>query len=104
MLSMRISSHMPNQCARANVSHAVNDNRGAAAQGWRMAKRFKPRDESELAELYRQSGWWLAAWRDYRGLTGEALGEKLGEIDGKPLSKGQISALEKGSSGKKLVR
>lgn len=95
---------MPNQSASLKVGYTRNDFLGVAAHGSAMAKQFKPRTEIEHVVLRDASGWWLAAWRDYRGLTGEALGERLGEIDGKPVSKGQISALEKGSSGKRAVR
>lgn len=95
---------MPNQSASPLVGYRRNDFGEARLHGWRMAKQFKPRSEVEHLVLYQASGWWLAAWRDYRGLTGEQLGERLTDDDGRPVSKGQISALEKGFSGKKAVR
>ena len=42
-------------------------------------------------QAYRDaSGWWLAAWRDYRGLTLDELAEELGR------TKGYVSDIETG--------
>lgn len=56
-----------------------------------MAKPRKARPD--LYEPYRAaSGWYLAAWRDYRGLTLEDLAEEVGS------SKGYVSDLETGAT------
>ena len=47
---------------------------------------------AELYETYKEaSGWYLAAWRDYRGLTLEDLATELG------ISRGYVSDLETGA-------
>ncbi|MCZ4109557.1 helix-turn-helix transcriptional regulator [Brevundimonas diminuta] len=62
----------------------------------------KPRSgRAELYETYREaSGWYLAAWRDFRGLTLEELAAELG------VSKGYLSDLETGAfrSGRNPTR
>jgi transcriptional regulator with XRE-family HTH domain len=54
----------------------------------------KPRSARHaLYEEYRAaSGWYLAAWRDYRGLTLEDLADELGK------TKGYVSDLETGAA------
>ena len=54
---------------------------------------MKPRKARlDLYPQYREaSGWWLAAWRDYRNLTLEEMAEELG------MSKGYVSDLETGA-------
>ncbi|WP_341020730.1 helix-turn-helix transcriptional regulator [Brevundimonas diminuta] len=47
----------------------------------------------DLYEAYRDaSGWWLAAWRDFRGLTLEDLADELGR------TKGYVSDIETGAA------
>lgn len=47
----------------------------------------------DLYQAYRDaSGWWLAAWRDYRGLTLEDLADELGR------TKGYVSDIETGAA------
>lgn len=47
----------------------------------------------DLYQTYRDaSGWWAAAWRDYRGLTLDELAEELGR------TKGYVSDIETGAS------
>ena len=51
------------------------------------------KNRAELYDAYRAaSGWYLAAWRDYRGLTLDALAEEVGS------SKGYVSDLETGAT------
>lgn len=57
-----------------------------------MAKRQKkPRSPEEYERLREASGWWLAAWRDYRGLSQTDLGAEM------DTTKGVISDLETGA-------
>lgn len=57
-----------------------------------MAKRLrKPRAQEQLEAYRKASGWYLAAWRDYRGLTLEELAGEVGT------SKGVVSDLETGA-------
>lgn len=64
------------------------------ALGVTFGMAIKPRKgRQELYAQYREtSGWWLAAWRDYRGLTLEDLADELG------MSKGYVSDLETGAT------
>lgn len=67
-----------------------------------MSKRLrKPRSQEQLAEYREKSGWWLAAWRDFKGLSLEELADEVGT------SKGVVSDLETGalrSNGKPAQR
>lgn len=57
-----------------------------------MAKQRKGRS-NELYETYKvASGWYLAAWRDWRGLTLDELAAETG------ITKGYISDLESGAA------
>lgn len=57
-----------------------------------MPKRPRKQRTQEQLEAYKEaSGWYLAAWRDYRGLTLEELAEEVGT------SKGVVSDLETGA-------
>ena len=57
-----------------------------------MAKRLrKPRPPELLEDYRRESGWWLAAWRDFKGLTLDELAIEVGT------SKGVVSDLETGA-------
>lgn len=59
-----------------------------------MAKRpTKQRDLEQYEAFKRSSGWYLAAWRDFRGLTLDELAEAYG--DG--TSRGRISDFETGA-------
>ncbi|WP_366250155.1 helix-turn-helix domain-containing protein [Brevundimonas sp.] len=58
-----------------------------------MAQKPRKSRPAEVYEEYRaRSGWYLAAWRDYAGLTLEDLADELGR------SKGYISDLETGAT------
>lgn len=59
-----------------------------------MAKRARAPRLEKHEEFKERSGWYLAAWRDFRGLSLEELAEEVGT------SKGQISDLETGAEKK----
>ena len=59
-----------------------------------MARSFKARPIDTLESLARQSGWYLAAWRDFSELTLDQLVEKTG------ISKSMLSELETGNPRK----
>ena len=83
---------MTNLSATAKVRHGRND---CASNGAYLSPVSRRPRKPRLAdhERYRAaSGWWLAAWRDYRGLT---LDDLALEIDA---SKGVISDLETGAA------
>lgn len=67
-----------------------------------MAKRTRKARSADLLVGYREkSGWWLAAWRDFKGMTLEELADEVGT------SKGVVSDLETGalrSNGKPAQR
>jgi transcriptional regulator with XRE-family HTH domain len=69
--------------APLGISHPVN-----------MAKRRSPRDIETLEDLRRTSGWYLAAWRDYRGLSQEEIAAESG------VKKSALSELENGRARK----
>jgi len=56
-----------------------------------MARRPRKPRTADYDRYRSSSGWWLGAWRDYRGLT---LEELASEVD---LTKGMISDLETGA-------
>ena len=59
-----------------------------------MARRPPKQRDSEQYEAFKAaSGWYLAAWRDFRGLTLEELAEAYGE----GTSRGRISDFETGA-------
>ncbi|MFC7378238.1 helix-turn-helix domain-containing protein [Brevundimonas sp. GCM10030266] len=58
-----------------------------------MAKKLKPADHYD--DLKQASGWYLAAWRDVKGLSQQALADAM------ETSKGQVSDLENGAINKK---
>jgi transcriptional regulator with XRE-family HTH domain len=82
---------MTNHSARANVRGLLNDISPRGSHNANMAKRpRKPR--LDQYEAFRQaSGWWVAAWRDYRGLTQDELAAEVG------ITKGMVSDLESGA-------
>ena len=85
---------MRNMSARANVLHAWNDSRPACSQNANMPRRPPKQRDPEQYEAYKEaSGWYLAAWRDFRGLTLEELAEAYGE----GTSRGRISDFETGA-------
>ena len=54
-----------------------------------MAK--KPSGPTDYEALRQSSGWYAAAWRDFRGITQQDLADEIGS------SRGQISDLETGA-------
>lgn len=65
----------------------------AGSHNANMAKKLKqPEHYDALKEV---SGWYLAAWRDLRGLSQQALADEM------ETSKGQVSDLENGAINKK---
>ena len=79
---------------KTNVRYVWNDFVTIVSHNANMAKRpRKPR--LDLYEAYKEaSGWYLAAWRDHRGLTLDDLAAEMGS------SKGFISDLETGATDK----
>ena len=57
-----------------------------------MAQRSRKARHDLYAGYREASGWWLAAWRDYKGLTLEELADELQK------SRGYVSDLETGAS------
>lgn len=92
---------MTNNSAIANVRLLRDDFRGRRFHNVGMAKRpRKPRIEQYEA-FKEASGWYLAAWRDFRGLTLEELADEA------QTSKGVVSDMETGalkSSGDRAQR
>lgn len=82
---------MTNVSAIANVRNLRDDFASGGSHNAAMAK--KPRKPRlEQYDAYREaSGWYLAAWRDTRGLTLEDLAGEVGT------SKGVVSDLETGA-------
>jgi len=73
------------------VRQRLNDGRLLVSHNANMARQRKGRHE--LYDQYRAaSGWYLAAWRDFRKLTLEELAEEIGS------SKGYVSDLETGAA------
>ena len=79
------------QIGKPNVRHDRTDSRPECLHIPNMAE--KPRKaRPDLYPIYRErSGWYLAAWRDFTGLTLEDLAAELGK------SKGYVSDLETGA-------
>lgn len=59
-----------------------------------MSSRPRTRPLEVLEDLRRTSGWYLAAWREYRGLSQDDLALEMG------ISKGKVSELENGKPRK----
>lgn len=75
------------------VRHEPSDSRSGSLHTPNMAEKPRKTRPMELYEDYRaKSGWYLAAWRDFIGLTMEDLADELGR------SKGYISDLETGAT------
>lgn len=71
------------------VRNAPADKRSAFSHNANMARKAEgPTDYEALREA---SGWFAAAWRDYRGLKQQELADEIGT------SRGQISDLETGA-------
>jgi transcriptional regulator with XRE-family HTH domain len=93
---------------KTDVRKLPDDTPSRSSQTAYMARRQPSQDRvptvkrlAQHEEFRRASGWYLAAWRDYRGLTLEELAEDVGS------SKGAISDLETGrqkSDGTKPAR
>lgn len=62
-----------------------------------MKRKRTAREMEILEDLRRTSGWYLAAWRDYKQLTLDELGAEMGE------AKGRLSELETGKPDKNGV-
>lgn len=73
------------RCASTFCASRANDSRHPLRQPWCMARKARAAER-------RSPGHFLRAWRDYRGLSQDKLGERAG------LSHGQISRLENGVS------
>lgn len=86
---MRESSHTVNLLATAKVRRAGNDSRGSISHTVNMSSRSRPVEV--LEDLRRTSGWYLAAWRDYRNITQQDLATEAG------LKKSAVSELENGA-------
>lgn len=77
---------------KAYVRHMQTDGAGGCLHTPNMTAKPRKSRPPEVYEDYRaRSGWYLAAWRDYAGLTLEDLAAELGR------SKGYISDLETGA-------
>jgi transcriptional regulator with XRE-family HTH domain len=87
---MHERSHMVNYDARGNVHPLGNDARAKTSHSVNMAKRRTNRDIETLEDLRRTSGWYLAAWRDYRQLSLDELAAQGG------VKKSALSELENG--------
>lgn len=75
---------------KRDVRRWLNDDLLIVSHNANMAKR---KGRHDLYDQYRAaSGWYLAAWRDFKGLTLEALAEEIGS------SKGYVSDLETGAA------
>lgn len=61
-----------------------------------MARKMKLPEHYDA--LKAASGWYLAAWRDYRGLSQQSLADEM------ETSKGQVSDLENGAVNKKGIQ
>lgn len=71
--------HTLGDAATQQISHSVN-----------MARRKLPRSVDVLEDLRRTSGWYLAAWRDYRRLSFDDIQAETG------IKKSALSELENG--------
>ena len=67
-----------------------NDKAAAVSHNANMAKRPRKPREDQYEAVRAASGWYLAAWRDRRGLTLDELASEIGS------SKGAVSDLERG--------
>lgn len=89
---------MANAMASISVRHCGNDAPEGISYPVNMAKRRTFRSIEILEDLRRTSGWYLAAWRDYRGLSQDELSAETG------IKKSALSELENGrvrSDGRK---
>lgn len=74
----------------------ADDRFGARSHNANMAK--KPKSADHYDRLRKSSGWHLAAWREFRGLSQQALADEM------ETSKGQVSDLENGAVNTKGVQ
>lgn len=77
----------------ANVRTPADDTVWSRSHNANMAKKMKQPEHYDA--LKAASGWYLAAWRDLRGLSQQALADEM------DTSKGQVSDLENGAVNKK---
>lgn len=81
---------MVNVMSSANVHRLGNAHRRVFSHTANMARRKTVRSVEALEDLRRTSGWYLAAWRDYRSLSQDDLAAETG------IKKGALSELESG--------
>lgn len=77
------------QRRKADVRNAPADMRREFSHNANMAK--KATGPTDYEALRQSSGWYAAAWRDFRGITQQELADEVGS------SRGQISDLETGA-------
>jgi len=90
-MSMAIGSHMTNIRSTPNVRHARHDLPSEVPYIGVVIKRPRKPRLGDYERYRAASGWWLAAWRDFKGLTLEDVAAEVGT------SKGIISDLETGA-------
>lgn len=82
---------MTNIRSTPKVQHARNDPPGEVPYIGEVIKRPRKPRLGDYERYRAASGWWLAAWRDFRGLTLEDVAAEVGT------TKGIISDLETGA-------
>lgn len=81
---------MVNGCAIPFVRHTGNAKRDRISHPVNMSRARTARSLETLSDLRRTSGWWLAAWRDYRKLSQDEVAAETG------IKKSALSELENG--------
>jgi transcriptional regulator with XRE-family HTH domain len=79
------------QTGKSFVRHDRTDTVGECSHIPNVAEKARKTRHDLYAAYRERSGWWLAAWRDFAGLTLEDLAAELGR------SKGYVSDLETGA-------